>query len=197
MNFEYTVQLPWPPSVNHYKKVGGIIKTKSGKLYQKRVNTDQTKKFYFDVYILTKQSMPREWAKYADSDVISFDLRVYLYPPNSCRYDIDNAVKSGFDSLTRAHVIKDDSQTTDFGMRSAISIENGKVVVRYSGDSQMTLNAEQMRKKSIAQDVAATCPLRLATAWRRSANTQPAWSSAIEAAGRRVNAAPQKKTPVF
>jgi len=122
--------LPWPPSVNHYKKVGRIVKTKSGKLYQQRKDTDHTKKFYFDVYILYKNTKPAEWLKFADSEAISFDLRVYLYPPNASRYDIDNQLKVLLDSLTRAKVIKDDSQITRLYVEKCNIIEHGKVVVR-------------------------------------------------------------------
>jgi crossover junction endodeoxyribonuclease RusA len=124
------LDLPWPPSVNHYKKVGRIVKTKSGKLYQQRVNTNDTKKYYFDVYMLYKAVKHAEWLKFADSETISFDLRVYLYPPNESRYDIDNRLKVLFDSLTRAKVIKDDSQITRLYVEKCNIIEHGKVVVR-------------------------------------------------------------------
>jgi Holliday junction resolvase RusA-like endonuclease len=129
----YELKLPWPPSVNHYKKVGRIVKTKSGKLYQQRKNTCHTDKFYFDTYILHKQSMPIEWVKFADSATISFDLRVYLYPPNSSRYDIDNNLKVLFDGLVRAKVIKDDSQITRLYVEKCHIIEHGQVVVRIQG----------------------------------------------------------------
>ncbi len=126
----YELNLPWPPSVNHYKKVGRIVKTKTGKLYQQRKNTCHTEKFYFDTYILHKQSMPSEWVKFADSETISFDVRVYLYPPNSSRYDIDNNLKVLFDGLVRAKVIKDDSQITRLYVEKCNIIEHGKVIVR-------------------------------------------------------------------
>ncbi len=129
----YELSLPWPPSVNHYKKVGRIVKTKSGKLYQQRKNTCHTDKFYFDTYILHKQSMPSEWLKFANSETISFDLRVYLYPPNSSRYDIDNNLKVLFDGLVRAKVIKDDSQITRLYVEKCNIIEHGKVIVRIQG----------------------------------------------------------------
>lgn len=127
---EFEIDLPWPPSVNHYKKVGRIVKTKTGKLYQQRKNTDETKKFYFDTYILYKHSMPSEWLKFASSDTISFEVRVYLYPPNTCRYDLDNRLKVLFDGLVRAKVIADDSQITRLFVEKMENIENGKVVVK-------------------------------------------------------------------
>lgn len=129
----YELTLPWPPSVNHYKKVGRIVKTKTGKLYQQRKNTCHTDKFYFDTYILHKQSMPQEWLKFANSDTISFDLGVYLYPPNSSRYDIDNNLKVLLDGLVRAKVIKDDSQICRLYVEKCNIIEHGKVIVRIQG----------------------------------------------------------------
>lgn len=122
--------LPWPPSVNNYKKVGRIVKTKSGKLYQQRVDTNETKKFYFDVYIIYKQLMPLEWLKFADSATISLDLCVSLHPPHALRYDADNCLKVLLDGLVRAHVIKDDSQITRLFVEKCHMIEGGRVVVR-------------------------------------------------------------------
>ncbi len=137
MIFEMT--LPWPPSVNHYKKVGRIVKTKNGKLYQLRKDTDETKKFYFDVYMTYKNLNPSEWAKFANSETISFQLGVYLYPPSSLRYDLDNRLKVLLDSLVRAKVMKDDSQITRLYVEKCNIIENGKVIVRI----QETFNAYQ------------------------------------------------------
>lgn len=126
----YELKLPWPPSVNHYKQVGAIVKTKTGKLYQQRKNTCKTEKFYFDTYILHKQSMPSEWLNFSIRDDISFDVRVYLHPPNAARYDIDNNLKVLFDGLVRAKVIKDDSQVCRLYVEKCNIIEHGKVIVR-------------------------------------------------------------------
>lgn len=129
---DYELELPWPPSVNHYKKVGRIVKTKSGKLYQQRKNTCETDKFYFDTYILHKNKMLIGWPKFASSETITFEVWVYLYPPNTTRYDIDNRLKVLFDGLVRAKVIKDDSQITRLHVQKMDNIQNGKVVVRIS-----------------------------------------------------------------
>lgn len=135
---QYELSLPWPPSVNHYKKVGRIVKTKTGKLYQQRKNTCHTDKFYFDTYILHKKSMPPEWLKFADSATISFQVSVYLYPPNSSRYDIDNNLKVLFDGLVRAKVIKDDSQIARLYVEKCSIIEHGKVIVRIQESASCT-----------------------------------------------------------
>lgn len=127
---ELILELTWPPSVNHYKKVGRIVKTKTGKLYQQRKNTLETEKFYFDTYILYKQTKPTEWLKFACNETISFEVDVYLYPPTSTRYDLDNRLKVLFDGLVRAKIIHDDSQITRLFVEKMENIENGKVVVK-------------------------------------------------------------------
>jgi Holliday junction resolvase RusA-like endonuclease len=129
----YELTLPWPPSVNSYKKIGRIVKTKSGKLYQQRKNTIHTDKFYFDTYMLSRQSMPSGWPEFANSTTISFYLRVYLHPPNSLRYDLDNRLKVLLDGLVRAKVIADDSQITRLYVEKCNIIEHGQVVVRIEG----------------------------------------------------------------
>ncbi len=59
----------------------------------------------------------------------------------------------------------------------------------------MTMNAEQMRKKAMAQDEAERhARYAQADGSMKKMNTQPAQSQAIEAAGRRVNAATDKET---
>jgi Holliday junction resolvase RusA-like endonuclease len=127
---ELILNLPWPPSVNHYKKIGRIVKTKSGKLYQQRKDTDETKKFYFDTYILYKNTKPAEWLKIACSETISFEIYVDLHPPDSSRYDLDNRLKVLFDGLVRAKIIKDDSQITRLHVQKMNIIEHGQVTVR-------------------------------------------------------------------
>lgn len=129
----YELKLPWPPSLNHYKKVGRIVKTKTGKLYQQRKNTVYTDKFYFDTYILNKQSMPPEWLKFSRSETISFEVWVYLSPPSSLRYDLDNRLKVLFDALVRSHVIKDDSQICRLYVEKCNIIKNGQVIVKIHG----------------------------------------------------------------
>ena len=125
---ELCLELPYPPSVNSYKKVGRIVKTKTGKLYQQRKNTCHTEKFYFDVYMLSKKIMPSEWAKFCDSAI--FSVNVYVYPPDNKKRDLDNILKVLLDSLVRAHVIPDDSNIHRLYVEKCNIIEHGKVIVR-------------------------------------------------------------------
>ena len=126
---ELKLTLPWPPTVNNYKTVGALTKTKTGKMYQRRVNSRETTAFYYQVYMRAKRGMPLEWLKYADSDVICYELRVNLYPPDNRRRDIDNVLKALLDSLVHAHVIKDDSQICRLIAEKMCNIEQGQVIV--------------------------------------------------------------------
>lgn len=131
----YELCLPWPPSVNHYKKVGRIVKTKSGKLYQQRKNTCHTEKFYFDTYILHKQTKQSEWLKFACSETISYELVLSMHPPSRIahkRWDLDNHLKVTLDALVRAKIIADDSQITKLVVQKMGSCDNGKIIVQIS-----------------------------------------------------------------
>ena len=127
---ELTLTLPWPPSVNHYKTIGALTKTKSGKLYQKRVNSRETIGYYYQVFMHVKQLMPLEWAKIPDDGTKAFFVGIDLYPPNKRRYDIDNRLKVLLDSLVHANVIKDDHQIHRLFVQKMRTIGEGKVVVR-------------------------------------------------------------------
>ncbi len=127
---EWCLKLPFPPSVNHYKKVGKLVKTKTGKIYQQRVNTNETTGFYYQVYMIAKMNMPPGWPEFIARDEIRYDLRVSLHSPNNKRYDIDNNLKVLLDGLVRAHVIKDDSQIFRLYVEKCDTIGSGEVIVR-------------------------------------------------------------------
>ena len=126
---EIRLDLPWPPSVNHYKTVGKIVTTKTGKLYQERRNSNETKTFYFEVYIKTKHIPYAEGSKFRFREEIPLELVVWLHPPHHKRYDIDNRLKVLLDSLVHAKIISDDSQITRLFVEKLDMIPEGKVVV--------------------------------------------------------------------
>lgn len=121
--------LPWPPSVNHYKKVGRLVTTTSGKLYQQRVNTNETQAFYYETYIRTKQQLAREGFKFVIGETIPLGVDVWLHPPNEKRYDIDNRLKVLLDGLVRAKIIIDDSLINRLLVQKMGMIPNGQVIV--------------------------------------------------------------------
>lgn len=123
------IELPFPPSVNSYKTVGKLIKTSSGKLYQQRKNSTETKKFYYDVYMLAKSLERPADELYCFSDTISLEVIIALHPPHSRRYDLDNRLKVLLDSLMHARIIHDDSQISRLLVEKKSMIEHGKAIV--------------------------------------------------------------------
>lgn len=87
------LELPYPPSVNHYYRHVGprVLISREGRNYR-------------DVVA----------ARIKDADVPKFDgdveLKIQLYPPDNRRRDIDNVLKCLLDSLTFAEIYDDDSQ---------------------------------------------------------------------------------------
>ena len=124
--------LPWPPSVNAYKKIGGMTRTKTGKLFQRRVDTNETKAFYFQVYQIIKAQIGWKRTPMALDSTIRLSVSVSLYPPPSTavkRWDADNRLKVLLDSLTRSGLIADDSQITRLLVEKMSPFPNGKAVV--------------------------------------------------------------------
>lgn len=124
------LELPWPPSINHYKSIGATVKTKSGKIYQKRYNSKRTTAYFYEVYMLSKKIHLEEGTKFFQDATISLGATVYLYPPSSRRYDIDNRLKVLLDSLVHARIIADDSQISRLYVeKMGILDANGRVLV--------------------------------------------------------------------
>lgn len=124
------LRLPMPPSVNHYKNVGRLKTTKSGKMYQERINSPETIRFYYEVWHLwTKLRMANGLKAYEDVTV-PLSVEIDLYPASAHKQDIDNRVKVIFDSLTRAAIIADDSQISRLVVERKHIIKQGQIIVR-------------------------------------------------------------------
>ena len=126
------LRLPMPPSLNHYKNVGRLKTTKSGKMYQERYSSPETTRFYYEVWhVWTKLRMTNNLKAYEDVTV-PLSVEIDLYPATSHRQDIDNRVKVIFDGLTRAGVIADDSQISRLVVQRMNIVKNGQIIVRIS-----------------------------------------------------------------
>jgi crossover junction endodeoxyribonuclease RusA len=124
------LELPWPPSVNNYKKVGATIKTAKGKIYQKRVNSPETKLFYYEVWIKIRSLKAIKRMETPLDSTIALKVSVCLHPPDKRRRDIDNPIKVLFDSLVRGGLIEDDSQIHLLVVEKKGIIPQGQVIVR-------------------------------------------------------------------
>jgi crossover junction endodeoxyribonuclease RusA len=124
MNEVIILTIPYPPTVNTYKKIGRLTKTKSGKLYQVRANTDITKRFYFEVWLKVKQLQLESLG-----DAV-LRLEMYVYPPDKRKRDLDNVIKPGVDSLMKAGLFNDDSQIACLYVQKMGIISQGKVEIK-------------------------------------------------------------------
>ena len=87
------LELPWPPSVNHYyRHVGSkVLISKVGRRYRETI----VSKLRLDA--VEKYSGPVE-------------LLIELYPPDNRRRDVDNSLKCLLDAFTHGGLYDDDSQ---------------------------------------------------------------------------------------
>lgn len=106
------IELPWPPSVNHYWRRRGntYFVSAEGKRYR-----DQVFCLTFDY---RKHFAPE------DRLMVSIDA----YPPDRRRRDLDNLLKSLLDSLQYAEIYADDNQIDFLAINRNASLD-GKVKV--------------------------------------------------------------------
>lgn len=119
-----TLLLPWPPSVNHYKRVGKLIRTKNGKIYQPRINSRSTLAYYLEV---AKRALLFEPVKIAQGS--NLQVTLLLHPPDKRKRDIDNILKVLLDSLVHANLIEDDFFIKKLVVEKFYPIKDGKVFV--------------------------------------------------------------------
>ena len=89
------LELPWPPSVNHYYRHVGYrtLISREGRAYRQKVC-----------------SMLRGNGPMLEGPIA---MTIDAYPPDRRRRDCDNLLKSLLDSLQHARVYRDDSQIKD------------------------------------------------------------------------------------
>jgi Holliday junction resolvase RusA-like endonuclease len=131
--------LPYPPSINDYKKVGRIAVTKKGKFYQKRFNSPETNAFYYQVFMLTRSQA----SKFIQDSTISLEVTIWVHPPDNHRADIDNRIKVTLDSLQRAKVIPDDYQISRLVVERKDIIKHGQIIVRIKPHDDVTRTSTQ------------------------------------------------------
>jgi len=112
------LELPYPPSVNHYWRSynGRHCISQEGIAYRKRVS-----------WMVLEQL--RKYPKY-DSRLA---VNILAFPPDKRIRDIDNLLKSPLDALGKAGVYRDDSQIDDLRIRRREVVKDGKIEVEIGG----------------------------------------------------------------
>jgi len=116
------LELPYPPSINHYwRRVGPrTLISREGRRFRQRV-----------MAIL---------AAFHIRPLANLAVHVKVFPPDRRRRDIDNVLKSLLDALEHGGAFHDDSQVTDLRAKKLRPIAGGKVIVRIKGTEEQ--NAE-------------------------------------------------------
>ena len=106
------LQLPYPPSVNHYW----------GQRGNHRFVGKKGQEFRLEVKVVALERKIK-----AIEGRLS--LKVYLYPPDKRKRDIDNVLKSLLDAMEHAGVYENDSQLDELYIKRCEVVKGGKCVV--------------------------------------------------------------------
>lgn len=112
------LELPWPPSMNHYWRnvAGRTLISKEGRDYRTAVQWQATAEGW-------KQPFP------AGQRV---SVRINAVPPDKRRRDLDNMLKPMLDALTHAGLWADDSQIDELFIRRHPARAGGLMIVEVS-----------------------------------------------------------------
>ena len=116
--------LPWPPSDNSNKRAGRITRTRAGQYYQPRVNTLETKRYFYEVWLKIRQEGLKSFGN------VSLYVEVDAYPPDNKHRDLTNIIKVLNDSLQRGGLFDDDYQICRLLIQRMNIIPEGQVIVR-------------------------------------------------------------------
>ena len=107
-----TLELPYPPSVNHYwRRVGArTLISREGRRFRQSV-----------LKILAAIGVRPLGSK--------LDVHVEAYPPDHRRRDIDNIAKALLDALEHGGAYRDDSQIVKLSIEKHEPVPDGKTVV--------------------------------------------------------------------
>ncbi len=107
------LELPFPPSLNHYyRRVGPrTLISREGRKYR-----DQVRRIAAAMNI--------------DCFTGALELDLMLYPPDRRRRDADNSLKAVCDALEKAGAYEDDSQIVKLTVEKKEPVMGGRAVVR-------------------------------------------------------------------
>lgn len=107
------LQLPYPPSVNHYwRRVGArTLISRGGRAFRQAVCA----------LLAARGVRPLSGP---------LRVRINVFPPDQRRRDIDNCLKSLLDALQHGGAYRDDSQIVRLAIEKGQPIEGGRTIVR-------------------------------------------------------------------
>lgn len=111
------VDLPYPPSVNHYWLASG----------HRRYISPAGQRFRSDAGYLIQAA--RRGQKATNSRV-EVSVSVEVYPPDRRRRDLDNILKPILDALQHSGVIEDDSQVAELRVNRCERVKGGAIRVK-------------------------------------------------------------------
>ena len=111
------IDLPWPPTVNHYYTIarGRKILSKEGRAFKKYAVT------LMELAKVPKLAGPR------------FAVSISARPPDRRKRDLDNILKPILDSLCEYGAITDDSKIDDLRIQRYRPVKDGFIHVLISG----------------------------------------------------------------
>ena len=109
----YRIELPWPPSVNHYWKHtrNGTYIAKAGREYRQSV----------ELAVLIAGGRRNMTGR--------LSLSMAATPPDKRKRDLDNICKGVLDSLAKSGVYEDDSQIDELLIRRLKPSKPGRLVI--------------------------------------------------------------------
>jgi crossover junction endodeoxyribonuclease RusA len=111
--------LPWPPSVNTYWR-----HPTRGPLAGRHLISEKGRSYRDQVHAAVVEQL-RRYPRLAQR----LDVVLECAPPDRRQRDLDNLPKAVFDSLTHAHLWKDDSQLDAIAVLRREPVPGGRVVV--------------------------------------------------------------------
>lgn len=120
------IELPFPPSVNHYWGQRVVIKP-GRKPFVLMYLTARAKEYRQEVADIVDSTMLQ--AGIVDAMSGRLAVRLSLHGPTRRMFDIDNFQKSLNDALTHAGLWEDDSQIDDLHIRRGDIVPGGAAVV--------------------------------------------------------------------
>lgn len=125
------IDLPYPPSLNHYwRRVGArTLISQKGRAFRERVQ------------YLCKLSQEGQLEG-------SLGIRIYAHPPDTRTRDLDNLLKAPLDALQHGGIYADDGQINEIHLFRGQCVEGGKLSVEiWPQEGPQACDADELREE--------------------------------------------------